>query len=275
MKWLFLSLSLWPAFAPAAPNCYPDRRMATFFALVPTERVSESERDQIFGELRAIYGQEVAAEGGTLRLFETANMGFGAWASREVTGGYLVEVYQGVRYHRLMTSDAFALVLCHELGHHLARIPRKPYSSWASAEGQADYFANLKCFRRYLERVAPAVQGAPPELLSRCAASFIQPQDVSDCARGLTAARALGAVLADLEGLVAGEYPQLETPDRTVVTETNVEHPAAQCRLDTYRAGSLCPVGWADGLSVTDARKGVCHSQNLPEHGRPACWFAE
>src|SRR5665647_952636 len=56
-----------------------------------------------------------------------------------------VHMFGGLARHPKVTEDGFMLVICHETGHHLGGAPRS--SSWASNEGEADFFATLKCAR--------------------------------------------------------------------------------------------------------------------------------
>ncbi len=87
------------------------------------------------------------------------------------------------------------------------------------------------------------------------------------------AAQMLANVLADLGG---EGVPSPGTPDMSVVRSTNGEHPAAQCRLDTYLAGLACPV--TGDMSDTDPKVNSCYvylSATSYEHGsRSRCWFA-
>ena len=55
-------------------------------------------------------------------------------------------MFGGLARHKLVTPDGFALVACHEMGHHLGGAPRR--GGWASNEGQSDYYATTKCARR-------------------------------------------------------------------------------------------------------------------------------
>lgn len=77
------------------------------------------------------------------------------WSDPRVNAGttkkgneIIINLYGGYPRHALATMDAYLLVICHELGHHLGGAPRKIFSSgergWPSTEGQADYFATLK-----------------------------------------------------------------------------------------------------------------------------------
>ena len=50
---------------------------------------------------------------------------------------------------------------------------------------------------------------------------------------------------------------KFDTPDPNVVSQTNHNHPAPQCRLDTF-AGSICDKSYDDVVSQTDPNQGVC-----------------
>ena len=51
---------------------------------------------------------------------------------------------------------------------------------------------------------------------------------------------------------------KFDTPDPNVVSQTNHNHPAPQCRLDTYFAGSICDKSYDDVVSQTNPNQGVC-----------------
>jgi hypothetical protein len=80
---------------------------------------------------------------------------FGSWASNTVNAyaeksdkKVMVTIYGGLARHKAITKDGFIAVLCHELGHHFGGYPKKSTNKWSSAEGQADYYASMKCLRR-------------------------------------------------------------------------------------------------------------------------------
>jgi hypothetical protein len=80
-----------------------------------------------------------------------------------------------------------------------------------------------------------------------------------------------------------------DTPDTTQVDQTNDDHPAAQCRLDTYVASAVCTApydstviaGKRDGVGANDVAaeqesdKYFC--EDAQKYGqaalRPRCWF--
>ena len=139
-----------------------------------------------------------------------------------------------------MTIDGYTLVACHELGHHLGGAPLFSGQDWASVEGEADYFATTKCVKAMWGHASKARMDAASQVLAN--------------------------TLARLEG---SKNPKASTPDRSVVTSTFEDHPAAQCRLDTYLAGVKCN---AQGeFSMTDSRVGACDDGTVG--ARPHCWF--
>ena len=52
-----------------------------------------------------------------------------------------------------LNLEQFLFIYCHELGHFIGGAPFKknPGSTWASTEGQADYWATSVCLRRTLK----------------------------------------------------------------------------------------------------------------------------
>jgi len=50
----------------------------------------------------------------------------------------VISMFGGLARHPAITPDAFYLVACHEIGHHLGGAPKKGNTQWASNEGQAD-----------------------------------------------------------------------------------------------------------------------------------------
>lgn len=84
-------------------------------------------------------------------------------------------------------------------------------------------------------------------------------------------------VVAGLFSRLTGKLePQFETPDLTEVKVTNPNHPAPQCRLDTYFSGAVCNASADDDVSMNDEVTGTCHHNLGHKTGvRPACWFKE
>jgi hypothetical protein len=199
-----------------------------------------------------------------------------------------VAMFGGLARRPEVTVDGFALVVCHELGHHIAGFPF--YSrDWAADEGQSDYFATQACGRN-LWKTDFAVNATFAEKVNKiakekCDANWDSSDDRNLCYRISNA----GFSLATLLGALGGQVPDFAKPDTTKVVKTNHNHPKAQCRLDTYLAGGLCTASFDDTkipgvspkLSEIEKEKealAVSCSQfdvELPFAGRPACWFKE
>lgn len=222
-------------------------------------------------------------------------------AKAAITEGNIHErkiyMFGGLARMEEMTADAFALVACHEIGHHLGGAPQKQRGTavvanhlndevfvWhATNEGQADYFATLKCAREVFGEddnqalmreveVSEAVQES-------CASSFSEAEEEALCQRSTIAGVALGQVLHTLDifrGRANEEQarPGLETPSEEVVSFTDDSHPLAQCRLDTYFQGALCPVDYRESLSSVSPEEGACSRELGDLVGvRPLCWY--
>lgn len=186
-----------------------------------------------------------------------------------------VSMFGGLARHATITPDAFALVVCHEIGHHIGGYPKK-WGRWASNEGQADYFGNAKCLRKYMEvdlntGVMERVD-VPSIVEEKCNANFTDAEEIAMCKRGALAGLSLGNLFRALRKLP--KPLMFSTPDETVVTRIDHSHPAPQCRLDTYFAGAICDKDAYDDVSNTDLAKGLCARQDDYIDGvRPLCWF--
>ena len=185
-----------------------------------------------------------------------------------------IRMYGGLARHEAITDDAFALIACHEIGHHLGGAP-KYRGQWAANEGQADYFATLKCMRDVFGKDdnRTIVQGLnPPQTLVRsCERSFGDAQMIATCVRSGMA----GLSAAELMRVLTSSAPiSFDTPDPEQVSDTVDSHPAAQCRLDTYSSGAICQVASSEALSETDATVGTCSiEKNFKIGVRPQCWY--
>lgn len=185
-----------------------------------------------------------------------------------------VNMYGGLARHPDVTDDAFTLVVCHEIGHHIGGSPKNYFPmSWSSVEGQSDYFATLKCFRKItkgdnnIEIVA--MMEVDPGATAACEASWSNASDIALCQRSAMAGKSLAKLLAG-----SGKVPEFETPDPSVVKITFKMHPKGQCRLDTYFQGALCTQPDSIDLHKRDPNKGTCNRAANDTVGlRPLCWF--
>jgi len=195
--------------------------------------------------------------------------------ARQSGNTWMVAMFGGLARHELVSADGFALVLCHELGHHLAGAPKTTrffMTTWASNEGQSDYWATAKCFRRiYQDDDNAAIvenMEIDAEVAKQCNDKWSSPADINLCKRMAQASKGLAQLLN------GGKKVSFSTPDKKVVSKTNHKHPAGQCRLDTYFQGALCDKSLEDEVSNRDEKQGVCNrSEDYNVGIRPLCWF--
>lgn len=187
---------------------------------------------------------------------------------------WLVNMYGGLARHQYVTDDAFALVVCHELGHHLGGAPKVSMiiNRWATNEGQADYFGAMKCFRRVFmnddNQKIISTMNVPSLVQNQCEKSFSSENEIALCIRTAMAGKSLALLLG------SGRSISFKTPDTSVVERTYNRHPQAQCRLDTYYQGALCDRDIDEKVSNRDPNKGVCTRRSNYETGiRPLCWY--
>lgn len=242
--------------------------------------ISEAQFNAVIDEVEGIYAPIVSQEGAgaTLKVVRNWTDGTVNAYAQQIGKEWRVSMFGGLARHETITPDGFALVVCHELGHHIGGAPRKisPWSSpWASNEGQADYFATLKCLRRVWNdednTAVIASMEVPSELTKKCTSSF-SGEDASICIRGGMAGMSVSKLFQSLYGETVS--PMFETPSTKVVTKTDDNHPATQCRLDTYFQGALCEKSFNENVSASSEVTGTCHGSTGHSLGlRPLCWF--
>jgi len=224
------------------------------------------------------YGPIVAEQGGNLKFnIDLDNDLVNAFAFRDLEKNWVVGIKGGLVRHNLMTKDALSMVICHELGHHLGGAPRLERKfgpgpdDFASVDGQSDYFASMKCFRKVfaVDNNEEVVKGLIIDATAKlqCALKYgVDSKDYFLCQRISAASYVLGKILN------GGREVSFINKDRTIVAVTNMKHPKAQCRLDTYFAGALCDNTLP--TSNTNTKDGMCNRSEGDSLGaRPLCWF--
>ena len=241
--------------------------------------VSESQFNASIARAEKIYTPIFAAQGRTYKVIKNWSDGtVNAFADRSGTVSQ-VHMFGGLARHPKMSPDGFELVICHETGHHLGGAPkiRSIFGkiSWASNEGEADYYATLKCARMMWagddnEAIVSKME-VPATVTERCQKAFDKTADILICKRAAMAGKDLGDTLADLGKTATTDF---DKPNTTVVRRMVDAHPEAQCRLDTYFAGAVCGKAVSEGLSDTDATAGTCAQEKGEVLGiRPLCWY--
>lgn len=216
-------------------------------------------------------------------VFEKLNKKFkigGVWINGKVNayaqiknGTFEVNVFGGLARHKRMNIDTLMVVVCHEIGHGLGGSPRKRSNggkeSWASVEGQTDYWSVLKCLKRITSKddniTIVSSMNLPHAIISKCNEVFVHLEDSALCMRSAMAGLNLANFFRDLRG---GRSPviSVNTHDPKVVNKTSNYFPKSQCRFDTYFAGALCDKDPFDNE--------LCHRHEGYQAGsRPLCWF--
>lgn len=255
--------------------------------LLRDSKITETVFNEIIDQIEAVYAPLVAethgAELSVNRLWRDSTVNASAiqWGD-----SWELNMYGGLARRPEITADGFTMVVCHELGHHLAGYPFA--NSWAANEGASDYFATLSCGRLLWkddeETNATFRKTVDAYPKAQCDQVYKTIPEQNLCYRLMMAGRST----ADLLATLGGTKNNWTTPDNNIVKSTNHAHPAGQCRLDTYMAGALCAAaydtqlipGKGFGSSRNSAKAelealGVsCGKGGQYEFGsRPLCWF--
>lgn len=253
-----------------------------------TENMTKEEFEDLVTYIAAPYKPLAAKHGGNLvvnmlwdnsQVNASANRFFNAWH---------INMYGGLARRKEVTKDALALVVCHELGHHFGGFPFGAFT-WATVEGQSDYFASQACIRKAWS----SQQALNAEFRTRvgepekkaCDAAWATEDQQNLCYRIAEASFALTTMIAKIKNF---PEPDFSKADNSFVGSTSQDHPKAQCRLDTLMHGALCPVTFDDNEipgagpfwtnnnenSERAALKNSCGTQGpYAFAARPLCWF--
>ena len=242
--------------------------------------ITEAQFNEVMDRVERLYAPVVAQKGGKLKINRkwtdpTVN------ASAQQQGGqWILNMYGGLARHQEIGIEGMALVACHELGHHLGGAPKIAgwFSTWASNEGASDYYATLKCLRVYFaedDNEAIIAAQAPgviePMMKDMCEKEFTQRSDQLLCLRNSIAGAQVAGLFMDLNKDTV--RPSVTTPDKSVVTRMDDNHPKTQCRMDTYFAGAVCNVDQSVANSDSDYKQGSCVEGTATVGYRPRCWF--
>ncbi len=248
--------------------------------------LTETQFHQVIDKVAGVYVPIITSKGATLEMKRNWEDGtVNAYASRDMSRGttWTVAMFGGLARHPLVTEDAFAVVVCHELGHHLGGAPKKTQAfqvdpKWASNEGESDYFATAKCLRKIFEHddneKILAEKSLPLEVKTGCEKVYKNHSEIKLCERVAMAGFEVAGFLSEL---AKDKKPvSFSTPDKKKVWRIDNDHPKAQCRLDTYLAGALCDKNADLELGQKDANVGACTLKNGDLAGmRPRCWMTK
>jgi hypothetical protein len=273
-----LSQPLWSCSEDGTEGFLPENNLKIHVDDKRVGGITEKEFNDVIDSVESIYAPIVDQEGGKLIISRGwSDATVNAYAQRS-GNQWRVSMFGGLARHSTITPDGFALVVCHEIGHHIGGAPKKVSvwsNPWATNEGQADYFATLKCLRRTFlnDNNADIIANmeVPQALTNACNEAWSSAEDRAICVRGGMAGDSVAKLFAALRN---GAQAKFETPDARVVTTTDDNHPATQCRLDTYFQGALCEVNFNDNVEQNSEVAGTCHGSLGHANGlRPRCWF--
>lgn len=239
--------------------------------------LTESEFNEVIYYLQNLYAADVKVKGNVdleIKGYwndDTLN----AYATRE-PGKWLITIFGGMARAEGMNKDAFALIVCHELGHHLGGAPLTfKYDGWPSAEGQADYWATSKCLKRYYSFFSSQEflvdDGIPKKAIEDCGDVYYSSNEYRVCLRTMNAVKGFERFLNNLPN--SKSSVSILTPDRKQVKGTNNnDYPRPQCRLDTVYNGALCFIEHNVLTTDREPKTGNCNELNKPG-ARPVCWY--
>ena len=249
--------------------------------------ITEAQFNQIIDDVSAVYSPIVQKFGASLVMRKLWTDSLVNASAQQEGKKWLVIMFGGMARRPEVTRDAFTLVVCHELGHHLGGFPIYSDSSWAAIEGQADYFASHVClpklWKDQIEKNALSRNIVHPIAKDKCDSAWKTHADQDLCYRIAMA----GKSMADLLAVMPDEPTTVDFADQdhSEVIKTRENHPPAQCRLDTYTSGALCGISYDDNVipgiiadddlsAEREAYKYSCaKAYGEPASARPRCWF--
>lgn len=255
-----------------------DEALRPYYPVGPAkDYITESEFNEVIYYLQQLYAPEALQKGNaTLEINGFWNDDtFNAYAIRE-DKKWNVSVFGGFARAEGMNKDAFALFVCHEIGHHLGGAPLTyKFNGWPSSEGQADYWATSKCLKKYYTFFSSQEfvldEEIPKKAIEDCGDVYYSSNEYRVCLRTMNAVKAFERVLNNLPN--SKSSVSILTPDKKQVKGTNNnDYPRPQCRLDTVYNGALCYIEYNILTTDREPRTGNCNELNKPG-ARPLCWY--
>lgn len=221
--------------------------------------VTEADFYEIVGKVYSLYFQNTLNRQITVKTLDWKNPYISAWALEEKPDEFSINFWGGFARLPGMTRRAFALTVCHEIGHIIGGAPHHKIKDFQklSAEGQSDFFASARCFKKYIEEFGDELEvtALSPLALDQCRAQFQDTIQQELCYSTAKAGQDLTAVLSYLSPNTLASF---ETPSSDIVAETLFDsYPSVQCRMDTFLVGALQAYPFTGNESLV----------------KPACWF--
>ena len=251
--------------------------------------ISEIEFNGVIDELEAAYAPLVSAQGGHLVAWrQWGNNAIAADSSQPffAPGQWVILFTGGLARTPEMTRDAFTLIACHEMGHHLGGFPNGGIFKNLSVEGEADYYATHVCthklWKNEREQNAQSARLVDAYAKKLCDQVWPTEDERNLCYRATVATQAMWNTKAHLLG---SAQPQFNTPNlRVVPYYTETDHPELQCRMDTSLQGALCTAAFdetkisgkhsrGDSAELEMAAQSCTPFSHYEVGLRPRCWF--
>ena len=293
MKFIVLILAL---SSLAAQASFIDESQIQYDKLTKGEpQITQALFNERIAQLQSVYTPIIRNLGGKLDLK-------GNWGNDKIVaqatqmlGSWKIQFSGGLARRPELSADGMTLIICHEIGHHVAGFPFVSGSplggSWAAVEGQSDYYSTHVCARRMWEQDrelnASFAAKVNPAAKEKCDMAFTQAADQALCYRTTVG---LESVIQTMAALMNKPVPQYDTPDTTVSRGNLENHPPIQCRFDTLFQGSICASGFDDqlipGKKTMGGRDGLEAEREASVNScttfsqfalglRPACWFKQ
>jgi hypothetical protein len=283
MKKFLVTILMALSLSASAEVCFPKNDLRFPVGMKSAGGLSQAQFEQSIKRVSDIYAPIFVSEyKATLEVenhWDDATVNAYAFQEGSV---WKVAMFGGLARSPETTQDGFEAVICHEVGHHLGGAVKYPASGneWASNEGQSDYFATSKCLKKVFaadltKTVAlyNKLDLTADELIAKkaCDSVYASESEAAICLRSALAGQSLARLLGSLGG---EKKVAFGTPDKSVVSRTNHNHPKAQCRMDTYLAGGLCDKADSIFPDSKDVAVGFCTKKEGYSVGiRPACWY--
>lgn len=283
-----MTLSLLATSLGAHASILPPNNLHLEDNLEMAANMTESEFKDIIEGVIGKYREPAAKQGATLKVNALWSNSTVNASAQQMGNSWIINMYGGLARRPEVTPDGFAMVVCHELGHHFGGFAFKG-QSWAANEGQSDYFATQACARRVWgdqkEANAQFRSSVGDFEKSKCDEAYTEQTDRDLCYRTTAAGLSLATLLSKLGN---STEPRFDTPDEKKVSRTNDNHPAAQCRLDTYFQAALCGKPFdamlIPGKKISGGRAGLDAEKEAAKYScteldgqtlglRPTCWF--
>ena len=209
----------------AAFTC-PDR--SDYFCITPEMNpqsiVSPIQFTNIPLTIMALFSKEISKTGYPIQLdaqWESPYFGGGVIFYE---GQFKIMLLGGTVRTQQMTLDAYAAIVCHEIGHIIGGTPFQTITGaeWSSSEGQSDFFAASVCLPRYFNSMGVATD----KILERVEKAGFEM---------VTALNIFDPSIKVLRFI----------KDESIVLETLINnYPSYQCRYENFRNPSIRPACW-------------------------------